>query len=682
MLALARANRGRLARPQRVRRPRSAGGWQRAPGPVDDHPHAHAGRFAVGHVADLMLAGDDRLVEVAADAHIAVAGLGRACGGQRHVRQAPALEGVDRGEQLLGGDGTGMRQQQARQAQTGKSQELTSLHSVSLSRLRAAGNGPSRSRQPLDFRQRGASGQVTACHGWGCYGRACSPAPAQSRSNSHSNSGLAGEWRGGVGGQDTPLTPLRVRPSRWRLGVRALAKQCFASKAPSPMGARWRHPWRQRSCPPTPPRLRQIPAAVGRCRPWSTHLSDIEMKFGVRSVFLRKTDLTPRVFPTDRGQLSKAGRVRWQGRERHGWRDRASMDGFTASPATGSPPPSLRKPLLLLLWLWLLPLLWLEAGAGRSPAQNTPSCTMGPTPPGHPPDVEQAVFRSLRAQPRTDRRRTRPVDGRPPSGAGNRQRHRPARAFFAERWPWMRWQPSDHPDHLPGIEAWRAEAALLNLLPPVALQVELPPAPGLSLPQSSTFDAAFSANTLHIMSWAHVQALFAALPSVLRRGALLAAYGPFQLRRPQQQRQQRAVRCLAEGARTRAAASAIAKRCRRWPPTTDSPAWGIWRCRPTTACCCGGWGKPSVVPAAGRQPIAGMNAGQRPALPSGHLHDMQRLRIAPLRQQGRFARLGLLEMRSLTWPKPRMCSGMLAISTARARRSSIQAVQQTCTVAS
>ncbi|WP_049398192.1 DUF938 domain-containing protein [Stenotrophomonas maltophilia] len=100
-------------------------------------------------------------------------------------------------------------------------------------------------------------------------------------------------------------------------------------------------------------------------------------------------------------------------------------------------------------------------------------------------------------------------------------------AFFAERWPWLRWQPSDHPDHLPGIEAWRAEAALLNLLPPVALQVELPPAPGLSLPQGSTFDAAFSANTLHIMSWEHVQALFAALPSMLRHGALLAVYGPF-----------------------------------------------------------------------------------------------------------------------------------------------------------
>jgi SAM-dependent methyltransferase len=121
-------------------------------------------------------------------------------------------------------------------------------------------------------------------------------------------------------------------------------------------------------------------------------------------------------------------------------------------------------------------------------------------------------------------------------------------AFFAERWPWLRWQPSDHPDHLPGIEAWRAEAALLNLLPPVALQVELPPAPGLSLPQGSTFDAAFSANTLHIMSWEHVQALFAALPPVLRHGAA-GGVRPVQLRRPLHQRQQRAVRCLAEGAR-------------------------------------------------------------------------------------------------------------------------------------
>jgi hypothetical protein len=74
-------------------------------------------------------------------------------------RQASALGGIDRGEQLLGGDGTGMRQQQARQAQTGKSQELTSLHSVSLSRLRAAGNGPSDHVNSSTFASAGRPGK-------------------------------------------------------------------------------------------------------------------------------------------------------------------------------------------------------------------------------------------------------------------------------------------------------------------------------------------------------------------------------------------------------------------------------------------------------------------------------------------------------------------------------------------
>ncbi|KAA3601841.1 hypothetical protein D1178_07155 [Stenotrophomonas maltophilia] len=46
------------------------------------------------------------------------------------------------------------------------------MHSVSLSRLRAVGNGPDRSRQLLDFRQRGATGQVTAVMVGEGFGRA------------------------------------------------------------------------------------------------------------------------------------------------------------------------------------------------------------------------------------------------------------------------------------------------------------------------------------------------------------------------------------------------------------------------------------------------------------------------------------------------------------------------------
>ncbi|MBA0287797.1 hypothetical protein D7Y26_14535 [Stenotrophomonas maltophilia] len=75
-------------------------------------------------------------------------------------------------------------------------------------------------------------------------GRACGPAPAvvpaagrqpQQQQKQQPKRGFL--WVGGVGpvagGAASP--PSGARPSRWRLCVRALAKQCFASKAPSPM---------------------------------------------------------------------------------------------------------------------------------------------------------------------------------------------------------------------------------------------------------------------------------------------------------------------------------------------------------------------------------------------------------------------------------------------------------------
>ena len=101
---------------------------------------------------------------------------------------------------------------------------------------------------------------------------------------------------------------------------------------------------------------------------------------------------------------------------------------------------------------------------------------------------------------------------------------------FAAALPHLLWQASDHPDHLPGIAARLAAAALPNAPAPWPLQAVLAPVPGLApLPdgQALGFDAVFSANTLHIMSWAHVQALFAGLPAVMADDALLCVYGPF-----------------------------------------------------------------------------------------------------------------------------------------------------------
>lgn len=100
------------------------------------------------------------------------------------------------------------------------------------------------------------------------------------------------------------------------------------------------------------------------------------------------------------------------------------------------------------------------------------------------------------------------------SGTGQHAVH------FAAALPHLTWQTSDLEANLSGIRMWIAEAGLPNLPPPLEL------AAGEPWP-NSRFDACFTANTLHIMSWPEVCALFKALPSVLTEDAVLAVYGPF-----------------------------------------------------------------------------------------------------------------------------------------------------------
>ncbi len=92
--------------------------------------------------------------------------------------------------------------------------------------------------------------------------------------------------------------------------------------------------------------------------------------------------------------------------------------------------------------------------------------------------------------------------------------------YFAEALPQLIWQTSDVGENLPGINLWLAEARLPNLPAPLLLDVNSawPPV---------RYDAAFSANTLHIMSWPEVERLFAALDAALEADAVLAIYGPF-----------------------------------------------------------------------------------------------------------------------------------------------------------
>ncbi|HEY1889268.1 MAG TPA: M20/M25/M40 family metallo-hydrolase [Steroidobacteraceae bacterium] len=99
------------------------------------------------------------------------------------------------------------------------------------------------------------------------------------------------------------------------------------------------------------------------------------------------------------------------------------------------------------------------------------------------------------------------------SGTGQHAVH------FAAALPQLIWQTSELEANLPGIRQWLDEAALPNLPPPIALDIT-------GTWPDARFDAVFTANTLHIMSWPEVRTLFAALPKVLSADAVLAVYGP------------------------------------------------------------------------------------------------------------------------------------------------------------
>ncbi len=109
-----------------------------------------------------------------------------------------------------------------------------------------------------------------------------------------------------------------------------------------------------------------------------------------------------------------------------------------------------------------------------------------------------------------DRRRVLEIG----SGTGQHAVH------FARHLPHLVWQTSDRTEMLPGIRLWLEEARLPNTPDPICLDVnrEWP---------DGGFDAAFSANTLHIMAWEEVERMFSGLPALLGKDAVLAIYGPF-----------------------------------------------------------------------------------------------------------------------------------------------------------
>ncbi|MGD8207527.1 MAG: DUF938 domain-containing protein [Thiohalocapsa sp.] len=100
------------------------------------------------------------------------------------------------------------------------------------------------------------------------------------------------------------------------------------------------------------------------------------------------------------------------------------------------------------------------------------------------------------------------------SGTGQHAVH------FAAALPHLTWQCSDVAAYLPGIRAWLTDAASTNLPEPLLLDVD-------GVWPSGTYDAAFSANTAHIMSLPQIERLFSGVGRLLPPRGPFALYGPF-----------------------------------------------------------------------------------------------------------------------------------------------------------
>jgi hypothetical protein len=92
--------------------------------------------------------------------------------------------------------------------------------------------------------------------------------------------------------------------------------------------------------------------------------------------------------------------------------------------------------------------------------------------------------------------------------------------FFAPFFPELTWQPSDRLEYLEGLSARIRQKGSPNVLQAIELDV-LKAWPG------SLFDAVYSANTAHIMSWEAVMAMFAGVGTSLFPGGVFCLYGPF-----------------------------------------------------------------------------------------------------------------------------------------------------------
>jgi cyclopropane fatty-acyl-phospholipid synthase-like methyltransferase len=93
--------------------------------------------------------------------------------------------------------------------------------------------------------------------------------------------------------------------------------------------------------------------------------------------------------------------------------------------------------------------------------------------------------------------------------------------YFSEQLPHLTWQSSDLLENHEVINLWIDDSGLGNVLRPIELDTAKSTWPDRS------YDAVFSANTVHIMNWRAVKAMFSGVGNCLEPGGMLLLYGPF-----------------------------------------------------------------------------------------------------------------------------------------------------------
>jgi SAM-dependent methyltransferase len=101
------------------------------------------------------------------------------------------------------------------------------------------------------------------------------------------------------------------------------------------------------------------------------------------------------------------------------------------------------------------------------------------------------------------------------SGTGQHAVH------FAAHLSHLTWHPTEQLAYLPDLNQRVKLEGARNLRPPTVLDVKQ------SVWPLRHVDAIFTANTLHIMSWTEVLAMYQGLGAVLAPGGVMCVYGPF-----------------------------------------------------------------------------------------------------------------------------------------------------------